>query len=73
MDLYTINYIKSNPLIYQYLRVNSYWYKELNRNPLVLEKIIQEAKKYYKMTIPDKIEKFTHDMEMISTFMDVLK
>lgn len=73
MDLYTINYIKGNPLVYQYLRVNSYWYKELNRNPLILEKVIQEAKKYYKMTVPDKIEKFTHDMEMISTFMDVLK
>lgn len=73
MDLYTINYIKSNPLVYQYLRANSYWYKELNRNPFVLERVNQEAKKYYKMTVPDKIEKFTQDMEMISTFMDVLK
>ena len=73
MDLYTINYIKSNPLVYQYLRANSYWYKELNRNSFVLERVNQEAKKYYKMTVPDKIEKFTRDMEMISTFMDVLK
>ena len=73
MDLYTINYIKSNPLIYQYLRVNSSWYKELNRDSSSLKEVEKEAREYYKLTLPDRLERFSHSMEMISTFMDVLK
>lgn len=32
MNLYTINYVKNNQLLYNYLRENSYWYKYLNRS-----------------------------------------
>ena len=32
MNQYTINYIKNNPLIYNYLREKPEWYKELNRD-----------------------------------------
>ncbi len=73
MDLYTINYIKSNPLVYQYLRVNSSWYQRLNRDPKAIKELEKEAKAYYKLTTSDRIEKFSHSIEMISTFMDVLK
>ena len=73
MDLYTINYIKNNPLIYNYLRENSTWYKELNRGNDVLKLIEEEAKKYYKQTPEDKIEKISKNIELISSFIDVLK
>lgn len=73
MDLYTINYIKNNPLIYEYLRRNSSWYKNLNRDRTNIKELELAAKKYYKLTLPDKIERFTNQIEMISTFMDVLK
>lgn len=73
MDINTIRYIKTNPLIYNYLRENSYWYKELNRGSNVLKQIEEEAKKFYKQTPEDKIEKLYKNIEMISTFMDVLK
>ena len=73
MDLYTINYIKNNPLVYGYLRENSYWYKELNRDSNVLKQIEEEAKKMYKMTPEDKIQKLSRNIELISTFIDVLK
>ncbi len=72
MNLYTIHEIKNNPLLYSYLRVNSSWYKLLNRDPNNLKKMEQEAKSYYKLTLPDKIERFTNKVELISTFMDVL-
>ena len=73
MDLYTINYIKNNPLLYQYLRANSSWYKKLNRNPEVIKELEKEAKEYYKLTVTDRLERFTQNIEMISTFLDVLK
>lgn len=73
MDLYTINYVKSNPLVYQYLRANSSWYQKLNRDPASIKELEKEAKSYYQLTIHDKIEKFSHNIEMLSTFMDVLK
>ena len=73
MDLYTINYIKTNPLIYNYLREESHWYKELNRDSKYLKVIEEAAKKKYKLTPQDKIEKLSQKIELISTFIDVLK
>ena len=73
MDINTIRYIKTNPLIYNYLRENSYWYKELNRGSDVLKQIEEEAKRFYKQTPEDKMEKLSKNIKMISTFMDVLK
>ena len=73
MDLYTINYIKNNPIIYNYLREDPSWYKQLNRNGETL-KIIQElAKKRYKLTAEDKVEKIYRGINLINNFIDVLK
>ncbi len=73
MDLFTINYVKTNPMVYQYLRENSSWYKLLNRDRNNLKYLEEEMKKKYKLTVEDRIEKFSHSMNMISAFMDVLK
>ena len=71
MDIRTINYIKNNPLIYNYLRVNSSVYKELIREPNYIKKIAQQAKEYYKQTPKDKIEKISSNIEMISSIIDI--
>lgn len=73
MNLYTINYIKSNPNVYRYLRENSYWYKYLNRDPSSIKLLEEEMKNKYKLTTKDRIEKLSHSIDLISTFMDVLK
>ena len=72
MDLKTIHYIKTNPLIYNYLRENSSWYKELNRGSAVLKQIEEEAKKFYKQTPEDRIAKISKNIELVKTFMDVI-
>ena len=69
----TLEVIRNNPIIYQYLRDNSSWYKELNRNSNVVDNILKEAKKYYKVRGIDKLEKAIEQIDMITTFMDVLK
>lgn len=69
----TLKVIRNNPIIYQYLRDNSSWYKELNRNSNVVDNILKEAKKYYKVRGIDKLERAIEQIDMITTFMDVLK
>lgn len=73
MDLYTINYIKTNPVVYNYLRENSSWYKQLNRNSSTLKYIEELAKKRYELTLEDKIAKLSKNISLISNFIDVLK
>lgn len=73
MDLFTINYIKNNPIVYNYLRENSYLYKELNRNPLFLKKVEDMARERYKLRMSDRLEKISDNINLISSFMDVLK
>lgn len=65
--------VRSNLLLNQYLKYNSYWYKELIRNPSSLKNLEQEMKKEYKLTTEDKITKLSERMNMISSFLDVLK
>lgn len=73
MDLYTINYIKNNPLLYNYLRDDSSWYKYLNRDGMVLKELEENMRRTYKITAEDKIEKISRSINLISSFMDVLK
>lgn len=73
MDLYTINYIKRNPIIYNYLREDPSWYKQLNRDSSNLKIIEAIAKKYYRLTPEDRIRKISQNITMISNFLDVLK
>lgn len=73
MDIYTINYIKNNPLVYNYLREDSSWYKKLNRGNVELKKIEELAKKLYKKTPEDRLNKLSKNIDMIKMFTDVIK
>ena len=73
MNYKTINYIKTNPLIYSYLREDSSLYKNLIRNPLVIKDIEESAKKYYNQTKEDKIKRLSESIETIASLIDVFK
>lgn len=64
--------IKNNPNLYRYLRENSHWYKELNRDPRSIKYMEAEMKKRYKLTATDRISNISKSLEMVRTFMDVL-
>ena len=72
MKLETIYYIKTNPLIYNYLREDSSWYKKLNRGEDVLKEIEESAKKFYKQTPEDKLNQLSKNIELIKTFLEVM-
>ena len=73
MDLNTQYKIFNNSLLHRYLRENSNWYKILNRNPLLLDDMIQEMKDKYKLNTSDKIEKISDKLTMVESLLDVLK
>lgn len=65
--------IRNNPMLNQYLKYNSYWYKTLIRNPSTIKNLEQEMKKEYKLTAEDKISKLSERMNMITSFLEVMK
>jgi len=72
MQLETYYKIKNNPLIYNYLREDSYQYKHIFRNDESLKTIENLAKEKYKLRSVDKIEKLKNNIDLIKTFIDVL-
>lgn len=67
----TIFKIKQNPLLYNYLKYHSYWYKRLIREPSSLNEMISEMKEEYKLTPKDKIEYICQKMNMVSSLLEV--
>lgn len=65
--------INQDPRQHQFLRENSYWYKYLNRSEIYYKDFINEMRKKYKLTASDKLNKMMENINMVSTFLDVLK
>ena len=57
----------------QFLRENSYWYKYLNRSEIYYKDFINDMKDKYKLKPTDRINKMVDNINMISSFLDVLK
>ena len=65
--------IKTNPNLNKYLKYNSEWYKDLLRNPDSISLVESLMKKEYKITLEDKLNKTNDKLNMIRTFLEVLK
>ena len=65
--------INQDQRLKQFLRENSYWYKYLNRNELYYKDFINDMKDKYKLNPTDRINKMMDNINMISSFLDVLK
>ena len=65
--------LKSNPRYIQFIRENSYWYKILNRDPLMFTLFESKVKEYYKLRLSDKLTKTLGTIEMIQNVISSLK
>ena len=65
--------INSNPRLISFIRENPIWYKRLNRNPDLFKDMIMDMKEKYKLTTSDKINNTLNSINMLKTFLDVLK
>ena len=73
MNLESIVKIKNDTLLQKYIREHSYWYKILNRNPSMIDYLIEEMKKDYKLTTEDKINEISNKLDVIKAFMNAFK
>ena len=64
--------IKTNPMIYQILREESYHYKYLYRDNNYIKYLEKYAKEKYKQRPIDKIEKLKNTINLVQTFMSVI-
>lgn len=65
--------LDNNINLKKYLRENSFYYKDLERNPLFINELEKRMMSSYKLTTSDKIKSFGNKLELISTLLDVLK
>lgn len=65
--------IKQDEKQIMFLRENSYWYKYLNRNSSYYKEFINNMKDKYKLKPTDKINKMMDNINMVRTFLDILK
>ena len=73
MQLYNQVSLKQNPKLYQYLKENSYYFKNFNRD-LINEKIFaKEMNIKYKERFSDKLNNAVDSMDLISSVLDILK
>ena len=73
MNLNIQHRIFSDETLHRYLWENSYWYKILNRNPYMIDNMIQEMKDRYKLNTSDKLERFSDRLTMLESLLEVLK
>ncbi|MBQ8472227.1 MAG: YlbE-like family protein [Bacilli bacterium] len=72
MSIETQFYLQRNPNLIKFLHENPKYYKYLNRDPNFIFQLEKLMKEKYKLTIPDKIDKFKDKLDMLNTFIDIL-
>ena len=65
-------YLQKNANFVRFLHENPRFYKFLNRDANFIFEMEKMMKEKYKLTIPDKIEKFKDKLDMLNTFIDIL-
>ncbi len=73
MQKYVQMKLKENPKMYEYLKLNSHWYKELNRSATNYKKFEEAMKDLYKLHTTDKINNAIENIDLISSVLNVLK
>ena len=65
--------LKTNPNYIKFLREYSYWYKLLSRNPAYFKEFVEDMKDKYKLKPTDRLNKMLENINMLQTFLDVLR
>ena len=65
--------IKNNPNYQRFIREHSYWYKILNRNPLMFSSFEKSVMEEYKLRTSDKISKALSTIELVQNIFSSFK
>lgn len=66
------NIIRENHYLKRYLRENSRYYKDLNRNQQFIYQLNGMMKEAYKLTFPDRLDKLKNNISMLNTFIEII-
>jgi hypothetical protein len=71
LDLQNKLYLDNN--LRRFLYEESYWYKYLNRDPETFKEFVNAMKGKYELKTSDKINKMLNNINMLQSFLDILK
>ena len=72
MQMEIIQKLREDKKMLGYLRENSHWYKELNRDPNNYKTFVKVMREKYKLKVSDKIESAVDNIELITSVLNVL-
>lgn len=73
MQYQTLMELKKNKKMWDLFKMNSYWIKELNRNPDSIKRYKEDMKIKYKLRTTDKISDAIDNIDIISNVLSALK
>ena len=73
MQMNVLLELKKDTKMFDLLKLNSYWIKELNRDPLNLKKYKEDMKVKYRLRTTDKISDAIDNIDLISNVLGALK
>ena len=65
--------LKQEKNMFQYLKENSFWAKDLNRNSDYYSKFLEAMKERYRLRTTDKISAAIDNIDLISSFLGAFK
>ena len=65
--------INNDNRLKSFIRQYPYWYKYLNRNPILYKSFVDDMKEKYKLTTSDRLNKTLDSISMVQAFLEVLK
>ena len=65
--------LSNDQMLTRFIREYPIWYKRLNRNPDLFNDMIMDMKEKYKLNTSDRINNTLNSINMLKTFLDVLK
>ena len=73
MELNTQYYLKNNKKMYDYLKLNSNYFKSLNRDGANIKKFENDMKEKYKIRASDKLNDVIDNIDLVSSMLNVFK
>ena len=73
MQMRVLLEIKRDKKMWDLLKINSYWIKDLNRNSINIKRFKDDMKVKYKLRTTDKISDAIDNIDLISNVLGALK
>ena len=66
MDLMCYQFLQKNPDTANFIRYHPVWYRYLSRDPQRVYELVDEAKVFYGKTLPQRLERFNNQVQMVN-------